>query len=193
MTSMTTITKESARHSVPFYLKSINDKGLFYGYASVFNTIDAYGDCIIPGAFQQSLQKWQSQNQTPKMLWQHSTEDPIGIWELIEEDKKGLYVEGQLLLDVQKAREAYSLIKHGAIDGLSIGYQVIEAEQDHGSRIRYISVLELFEVSVVTFGANLQARVTQVKHDPVPEDVKLKGNHSAKPVCHPGGGFCPNL
>lgn len=168
--------KEKATQAVPFYLKSINDKGLFYGYASVFNTIDAYGDCIMPGAFKASLQKWQSQKRVPKMLWQHSTHDPIGIWELIEEDKKGLYVEGQLLLDVQKAREAYSLIKHGAIDGLSIGYQVIESEQDHASHLRYISVLELFEVSVVTFAANLDARVTQVKHDPVPEVVKLQAS-----------------
>ncbi|MEN8237495.1 MAG: HK97 family phage prohead protease [Pseudomonadota bacterium] len=167
---------ETAQHPVPFYLKSINDKGLFCGYASVFNTIDAYGDCIVQGAFKESLQKWQNQNRVPKMLWQHNTQDPIGIWELIEEDKKGLYVEGQLLLDVQKAREAYSLIQHGAIDGLSIGYQVVESEQDPASRIRYISTLELFEVSVVTFAANLQARVTQVKQDPVPEKVKLQAS-----------------
>ncbi len=165
---MTTVAPENGTISTPLRVKTITNKGLFCGYASVFNTIDVCGDCINPGAFKHSLKQWQNQDKRPKMLWQHSTYDPIGVWDYIEEDKKGLYVEGQLLLDVQRAREAYTLIKHGAIDGLSIGYRVVETNHDPLKQIRYLTAVELFEISVVTFAANLKARVTEVREQKLP-------------------------
>lgn len=144
-------------------IKSVDERGFFSGYASVFNHVDEQQDVVKPGAFKGTLEQWERQGQWPKMLWQHNQKEPIGRWHFMEEDSKGLYVEGQLLLDVQKAKEAYALMRAGAVDGLSIGFRVVKAERDHSSSLRYIKQVELLEVSIVTFAANERAKITRVK------------------------------
>ena len=147
-----------------FRLRSVDEKGLFSGYASIFDTQDEQNDIVLPGAFRASLEEFDRRGKWPKMLWQHNLQEPIGRWLFIEEDAKGLYVEGQLLLDIQKAKEAYALMKAGAVDGLSIGFQVIKARREAKSGIRYIQQVRLIEISVVTYAANHEARVTRVKN-----------------------------
>ena len=85
-------------------LKSCEDDGTFSGYASVFNNIDLQQEAIAKGAFSKTLYNWQSQNKMPKMLWQHDPKSPIGRWLDIYEDQHGLFVKGQLLLDVCQGR-----------------------------------------------------------------------------------------
>jgi uncharacterized protein len=148
---------------VTLNIKSLDDKGYFIGYASIFNVLDNHNDIVVPGAFAASLDKWERQGKYPKMLWQHNQKEPIGAWYFMEEDSKGLYVEGQLLMDIQQAREAYSLMRAGAVDGLSIGYKVIKADRDTKSHVRIIKEVDLIEISVVTFAANTHAKITRVK------------------------------
>src|SRR5260221_8562562 len=105
-----------------FQMSSLDEKGLFAGYASIFECVDDQNDVVMPGAFRASLHNYECYNKWPKLLWQHDSAEPIGRWLFLEEDEKGLYVEGQLLLNVQKGGEAYVLMKAGAIEGLSIGY-----------------------------------------------------------------------
>jgi len=149
---------------VPLKIQKTDDLGYFSGYASVFNIQDSHGDIIKPGAFQHSIEKLEKENRMPKMLWQHDHTLPIGLWTFIEEDHYGLYVEGKLLLDVQKSKEAYTLLKAKAVDGLSIGYSVEQAykNQDGG---RTITKINLHEISIVTFASNSQAFVQCVKKD----------------------------
>ncbi|MBP6985873.1 MAG: HK97 family phage prohead protease [Alphaproteobacteria bacterium] len=142
---------------------STDPQGYFSGYASVFNAVDNQNDMVLPGAFKDSLFAWEKKSQWPKMLWQHDQKEPIGRWLFMEEDSRGLYVEGQLLLDVQKAREAYALMKAGALEGLSIGYRVVKSKRDGKGTVRYIQQVDLLEVSVVTFAANQAAKITKVK------------------------------
>ncbi len=47
---------------------------------------------------------------------------PIGSWLAIDEDDKGLNVKGELILEIQKAAEAYALLKKKVIKKLSIGW-----------------------------------------------------------------------
>ena len=75
----------------------------------------------------------------------------------------GLYVEGRLLLGVQRAREALALLKAGAISGLSIGYSPVRFRIDKKNSVRTLSDVELWEISLVTFPANNHAGVTVVK------------------------------
>jgi HK97 family phage prohead protease len=96
------------------------------------------------------------------MLWQHDVMKPIGMWERIREDERGLYVEGQLFLDLIQGREAYTLMKHGVVDGLSIGFEIVEAQASSSGRI--IRDIELYEISLVTFAANPLAKVTDCKN-----------------------------
>jgi HK97 family phage prohead protease len=161
-----------------FKCKSMQKRdGWFSGYASVFDEVDAQNDRVMRGAFLSTLHKWGMQGQFPKMLWQHESSEPIGLWHKVQEDAMGLYVEGNLLLEVQKAREAYALMKAGILDSLSIGYQVIEAIQGRKSQVRLLTQIDLFEISLVTFAANAKAKVMAIKDyfNPL-----MKENHDAE-------------
>jgi phage head maturation protease len=88
------------------------------------------------------------------------------VWKDLAEDKKGLYAKGQLLIDDSaQAKEAYGLLKAGAVDGLSIGYRVIEAAPHPDKNgVLQLKKLDLMEGSIVTFPANERAKVDSVKH-----------------------------
>ena len=121
--------RERKRLGFTLELKSLDSQGRFAGYASVFNVVDNQRDIILPGAFVSSVK---GRVQEIKFLWQHQQDEPIGVLDAVFEDAYGLYVEGRLLLTVQRAKEAYTLLKAGAISGLSIGY--------NGSK-RYVQAL----------------------------------------------------
>lgn len=142
-------------------IKSLEENGRFAGYASVFHVVDNQRDIIERGAFAESLSGRECEI---KLLWQHQPAEPIGVFDRIFEDKLGLYVEGRLLLGVQKAREAYALLKEGAVSGLSIGYSPVRYTVDPESGIRRLHSVQLWEVSLVTFPANSGAQVTVVKN-----------------------------
>jgi len=136
----------------------VTDGSAVAGYASVFGRRDSGGDTVVPGAYAASLARLASEGRRVKMLWQHDPTRPIGVWEEVREDERGLWVRGRILPEVAKGREALALIAAGAIDGLSIGYRTVKAERDgHGGR--KLIALELWEVSLVTFPMQAEARV----------------------------------
>ncbi len=145
----------------PLTVKSIDSNGYFAGYASVFDVIDNQNDVILKGAFSKTLK-----DKDIKLLWQHRNDEPIGVFTEIYEDEKGLYVEGKLLLEVQRAREAYSLLKSGAINGMSIGYTVKDSVIDNKNALRILKEIDLWEISLVTFPSNPEAVVKIVKNTP---------------------------
>jgi len=128
------------------------------GYASLFGAKDEGGDTVAPGAYAASLKRLMEAGRKVKMLWQHDPGRPIGVWDEIWEDKKGLFVKGRLLSDVQLGAEAIALIKAGAIEGLSIGYRTRRAEKNTGGG-RLLHEVELWEVSLVTFPMLPEARI----------------------------------
>lgn len=148
-------------------VKNCDADGSFSGYASVFGITDSQGEEVATGAFDLSLKAWEKNGKMPKMLWQHDYRHPIGYWCEIREDTHGLYVKGQLLLDLTQGREAYSLMKNGVVDGLSIGFVTVRARRGKGgqgtSEVRILEEVNLQEVSLVTFAANPKAKVERVK------------------------------
>jgi HK97 family phage prohead protease len=152
------------RSAVSCEFKALDEApvGRFTGYASVFYEVDAYGDRVLPGAFASSLQEATAKGRLPAMLWQHNPSQPIGVWQTLREDDKGLLVTGELA-DTQLGREAYSLLKMGALSGLSIGYSVAEDRINRADNVRELVAVNLWEISPVTFPANAEARVEQVK------------------------------
>lgn len=138
-------------------IKQIGETGEFEGYAAVFNNEDMVSDVIEPGAFTKTLQE----NRNIPILWQHKTDEPIGITTEITQDQHGLYVKGQLNLATTRGREAYELLKQGAIKGLSIGYDTIKETWING--VRHLKEIRLWEYSLVTFPANQLAQVVAVK------------------------------
>jgi hypothetical protein len=68
----------------------------------------------------------------------------------------------QLVLEVQRAKDDYELMKAGAIDEFSIGYGVDEATVDEKG-IRHLIKLNLYEVSPVLVGCNDATELLSVK------------------------------
>ncbi len=150
------------RMGCAFEVKSLSEEtGAYEGYGSVFGNVDSYGDVIEPGAFVETLKS----NRRPKMLREHDTRRICGRWEEIREDDRGLYMRGRLIREVQDGAEAYTLMKEGELDGLSIGFRVTEADWTETDEqwLRTIKGIDLFEDSLVAFPANEAARVDAVK------------------------------
>jgi HK97 family phage prohead protease len=139
------------------------DAGLVEGYASVFGGVDAYGDSVVPGAFQESITKHNAAGTSPPMLWHHRSAEPVGRWLGMGEDARGLRVRGQLNLDTSRGRDAHAHLKAGDISGLSIGYQVAPGGQERVNGTRVLKKLILHEVSLTATPADPGARVTAVK------------------------------
>ena len=151
--------------NVPFELKAddIEETGVFKGYGSIFGNKDSHSDIVMPGAFISTILKGGRNGTGVAMLLQHDSRKPIGVWNMLAEDKKGLKVEGQLAMKTKDGQETYELMKLGALKGLSIGYDVVVEEIDSKKKIRFLKEVDLWEISPVTFGANVKATVTSVK------------------------------
>lgn len=130
----------------------------FEGYASVFNGVDSYGDTIVPGAYAGTIQ---DRSRPIRMRWNHFG-PVIGKWEEVYEDDKGLYVRGTLTPGHSVAEDVYASLRHGAVDGMSIGYRVVKSTEE--GVIRKLEEIELVEISVVEEPADLGAQVGNVKH-----------------------------
>ena len=149
------------RKFVGLSLDAIEADGVFSGYASLFGRVDLGKDVVEKGAFAASLKARSASG--IRMLFQHDPAEPIGVWTDIREDARGLFVRGKLTRDVARAREVLSLMRGGALDGLSIGFRAVRTRKDSGSGVRRILEADLWEISVVTFPMLPDARIDTVK------------------------------
>lgn len=147
------------KKAVTFSLKSIDEQGVFSGYAAAFGNVDAGGDIILRGAFQRSLNN--NGGDVP-ISWQHR--DLIGKGIEAHEDDRGLFVRGQLNLEVQAGREAFALAKQGAVKGLSIEYQSLPSKTTiDAAGHRILHELKWLGYSLVTHSMNESATIIDVK------------------------------
>lgn len=145
------------------FVKDVGEDGTFEGYGSVFGVKDSYREIVAAGAFKDSLAEHKKAGTLPALLWQHDADKPIGVYLEMREDDKGLFVRGKLNLETQLGREAYSNLKMGALNGLSIGFMPVKSTYDDEKRERTLTEIDLWEVSLVTFPANGKARVEGIK------------------------------
>lgn len=135
----------------------LKDDRTFEGYASVFGKLDSYNDSIVEGAYAKTLT---GRDRPIKMRWNHYG-PVIGKWLKIEEDSTGLFVAGALTPGHSVAEDTYASLKHGSIDGMSIGYYAKQSSMS--GDVRYLKEIELFEISVVEEPADNFARIDSVK------------------------------
>lgn len=161
-------------------LKMEGDAGKFSGYASVFGGVDSYGDTIVKGAFEYTLRN----NGKPKMFLEHSwayasgpAALPIGKFNVAKEDDHGLYVEGELTPGMSLSADVHAAMKHGTLDGLSIGGYVKKGDYDETESGRIIRRwTKLVEVSPVVFPADGAARIdlSSVKSEQFAADMEAE-------------------
>lgn len=152
--------------SIPVVFKLVNDeeknkgeKRIVEAYVSIFDNVDLVGDKIIKGAFNESLAK-----KKPVGVWSHNWDEPIAKTLEAKEDEKGLFIRAQFVEGVQRADEAYNLIKAGVIDEFSIGFRVLDDEWSEEG-IRIIKKARLYEWSPVLVGANPDTELVSVKQE----------------------------
>ena len=166
---------------VQFKTESQNTDGKmrFEGYLSVFGNVDSYGDVVEKGAFAATIKSLTDSGRSLPVLenhggWKIGAEDttPIGYFESLKEDSHGLYVKG-VLYSTDRGKSIYTILKEAPTGtmGMSIGYRVIKSrnatreEYSKSGVVQYLEELELLEGSIVTFPANTEARVEDVKAD----------------------------
>lgn len=142
-----------------FKMNQLDDAnpGFFEGLLAVYNNVDLGNDVIVSGACTRTIRA--NGSQIP-LLWQHQPDQPIGSLKLID-SPDALRVQGQLLMDLPMAQNAYKLLAAKVIKGLSIGYDVVKDTVEND--VRYLKELRLWEGSLVTFPMNEQAMVTSIK------------------------------
>lgn len=140
-----------------FDIKSVEDNGIVEGYAAVFGNKDLGNDIIDPGAFKKTI----NERKNVPLLWYHQPPEVLGLVFEMEEDNKGLKSRSQINLDTQLGREKFSLIRQGAIKGMSIGFEAIKETWD--GTVRRLKEIRLWEISLVTFPMNPLAQVTGIK------------------------------
>lgn len=161
---------------VPFECKAEGSKGEFEGYASVFDVLDSDDDIFKPGAFKKIRT---TQDGKVRVLLYHNGRQIAGKSDF-SQDRHGLYVKGRLNLNLSYTPDAYELMKDGSLNGLSVGFNVlpkgstiVEDSTARWGYVREIHSAELVEYSIVPYGANPEALIT---------DVKQSGYQSARDI-----------
>ena len=145
----------------------------------MFGNVDSYGDIVVKGAFSNTLSDWEASGNPIPLLFGHNMTDPdynIGHVVSAEEDEIGLKVTAQLDLENPKAKQTYRMLKGRRINQMSFAYDVVDGQyvkgnnpdddEDPTDEVYEIRKLKLYEVSVVTVGANQETEILAVKSLP---------------------------
>lgn len=161
---------------MPIQMESLDSQGRFEGWATKYGVpIERFFGPVVmeAGMFGESIKRMGAEN--IRLLWQHNPDEPIGVYENVEEVQEGVRVKGRLLIDdLQRAREAFALMKNRAIGGLSVGFDVEESVTDNKTGVMRYTKGDLMEVSAVTFPANSEAKIDRVHSIGVDEFQEIR-------------------
>lgn len=143
----------------------------FTGYASHFNTVDAHGTAMAPGAFKRTLKG--REDRIP-VLWQHNPDWPVGRHASIKEDGTGLRVDVEVIDDGAEGSVLLKRLRGGVPLSMSFGFQTKQdrpATKDDGLNlngwklddVRVITEVKYWESSAVTFPSNENAVIDNVR------------------------------
>jgi HK97 family phage prohead protease len=164
------------------------------GYAAVFNQLSRkimdFRERILPGAFAESLKN------DVKAFVNHDTGQIIGRTPKtlsMREDEHGLRIEIKPA-NTTAGRDVVESIKRGDLDQMSFAFTVPKGGQrwDHdenGGRVRELSKVDLYEVSIVPWPAypttSVALAVRSLWPDGVPEEIEQAKQEAATPPAKP--------
>jgi len=141
--------------------------GIISGYGATFDIDrgDMWGvkDQFVKGAFLDSINDHKQRARQIRFQNQHN--NLVGGFPIdkVYEDGNGIFIEGEINLEIQEGREMYSLAKQDVLTDFSIGFSVDKYEMDEKEEIRTITKATIWEFSLVREPANPNAQVTSVK------------------------------
>lgn len=160
-------------------LRASDDGAGFSGYAAHFGSVDSYGTAMKRGAFRKTLKE---RGDRIPVLYQHNPEWPIGRPTELKEDRTGLKFDAEIVDETTHGRDAMALLRAGVPLGMSFGFQTIKSRPiedgddldwsqaddfytkgEGKDYVRVIEEVKLWEISLVTFAANEQAVISDVR------------------------------
>lgn len=148
------------------------DDGVFVALVSVFDTVDSYGDVVVPGAFSKSLGEWAAKGDPLPVIWSHEWNDPfahVGIVQQAQESEAGLEVRGFISPEERaenpKAAQVWRLLKARRVTQFSFAFDVEDAgfgERD-GREVYELRELKLHEVGPCLLGVNQDTQLIAAK------------------------------
>lgn len=154
-----------------FEVREEDGEGVFEGRAVIFEKKNSHGEIFERGAFKEAIKTRGVKG--IKMLFSHDRASPIGKWEEIREDRTGLFVRGRLLMKLQKAQEAFLLMKEDILDGLSIGFRPVEESFNNDKGAFIVRKADLREISPVLIPSDSGALISKVR-DASPDEIRTE-------------------
>jgi HK97 family phage prohead protease/HK97 family phage major capsid protein len=129
--------------------------GLAVPYGQTADIGGVYREAFAPGAIRSV--------EDVKLFWQHS--EPIG--KILEgRDTDGGFEIRAMISDTPRGNEAYTLLRDGVINKFSVGFVPVEQTRDGDLVTR--TLVDLKEVSLVSFPAFQGADVSEVRQEETP-------------------------
>jgi len=164
-------------------VKVSEDSRIISGYAAIWGNIDSARDMLIKGCCAKSISERGPESKTNRkiiFLWMHDTDEPLGRITKILEDDKGLYFEAEVD-KIPEGDRAIEQLKSGTLNQFSIGYQYVwqNCEWDSEKECFVVKEINLFEISVVSFGCNEETGFEGMKSMDEVESALNKLNRDA--------------
>src|SRR4030095_3619393 len=146
------------RYGRAIELKTRDEGWRVEGFVSTYDR-DLGGDGWAPGACCPTLRD----GHRLRFLYSHDPQQVLGTPLSLEEDgRKGLF--GTFRISKTPLGETVrTLLLDGALGSFSIGYRVVDSDQDAKAGVRRLKDVDLLEVSVVAMPMNTAALVTAAK------------------------------
>jgi HK97 family phage prohead protease len=155
------------------------DAGTVAGYLSTFWVVDSYGTAVHPNAFDETLKR---RGDKLPLLYQHNPDWAIGKLANLETDETGLRHESAVVDDGAEGTVALKRLRAGVPFAHSFGFRTLRERQATDAdplilgadmpkwisnnlpgSVWVIEEVKLYEGSIVTFPANEQAIITEVR------------------------------
>jgi uncharacterized protein len=156
---------KTVEHSLKAATVTHTDQGEFVAIAAAY-TVDRQGDIIVPGAFANTIHRWQASGKRMPLHWNHQGDAHNIIGSIdprsMRETGEGLEVAGRLdLHESDTAREAWRSMRNNSMS-LSFGY-VTTKSRKRSDGVQVLEELDLFEISIVPGPANADTRILAMK------------------------------
>lgn len=151
------------------------EPGQFEALVSVVGNKDAYGDVVMPGAFDDTLAEWKASGNPIPIIWSHRYDDPdnhigyvLDAAEKTIDGKTGLWVKGQLDTDddAKRAKQVSRLLRGKRVTQFSFSYDVLEgapAKSELLGDYYELRKMKLYEVGPTLIGANQETELLSAK------------------------------
>jgi len=147
--------------------------GLAVPYGQVADIGGMYREQFVPGAIRSV--------EDVKLFWQHS--EPIGKILEGRDTEEGFEIRA-MISDTPRGQEAYTLLRDGVINKFSVGFVPVEQTRDGDLVTR--TLVDLKEVSLVSFPAFAGASVSEVRQEETPvtevvaDSIRTKETHMSE-------------